>query len=238
MSNQSINSRLAVIAGHGKVWCLVPGCERRTMLMSGTGLSGRYCKHHIQFKARHGGVRWRSYSATDLKPYLRAATSYINPRLLTDPSIKNAVDRLAFMIEGAPYEQATRLRGLPATTRADIAFGRFRKRGVKPETLLAITLAVSALITDDPKADKTREFRHVQIAKAAHRRASGFHKVWSERSSLHVFARSTGRVLRILGKMLEERCEAAIQDHLEGILKLKVKRYGPHPHVIASDTLS
>jgi hypothetical protein len=207
------------------------------MLMSGKGLSGRYCKHHIQFKARHGSMWHPSYSATDLKPYLRAATSYINPRLLTDVSIKNAMDRLAFMIEGAPYEQATRLRGLPAAIRADIAFGRFRKRGVKPETLLAVTLAVPALIADDSRADKTLEFRRVQIAKAAHRRASGFHKIWSERSSLHVFARSTGRVLRILGKMLEERCEAAVVDHLEGVRRLKVRRYGPHPNTVANGIL-
>jgi hypothetical protein len=239
---ERIASRLATVAGRGKTWCVVPGCERRTMLMSGKGLSGHYCKLHIQFKARHGSMWHRSYSAMDLKPYLRAATSYISPRLvavtgplLTDPTIRNAVDRLAFMIEGAPYEQATRLNGLPATTRADIAFGRFRKRGVKPEKLLALTLAVCALITDDPRADKTPEFRRVQIAKACHRRASGFHKVWSERSSLHVFARSTGRVLRILGKMLEERCEAAIHDHLEGILKLKVRRYGSHPNAIINE---
>lgn len=206
------------------------------MLMSGNGLSGRYCKLHTQFKARHGSVWHRSYSATDLKPYLRAATSYINPRLHTKPAtnIANAGDRLAFMIEGAPYEQATRLRGLPASTRADIAFGRFRKRGVKPEKILAITFAVCALIADDPRADKTLEFRRVQIAKACHRRASGFHKVWSERSSLHVFARSTGRVLRIIGKMIEAVCEPAIHEHLEGVLKLKVRRYGPHPNAIVA----
>lgn len=231
-SHERIASRLAAIAGRGKAWCVVLGCERRTMLMSGKGLSGRYCKHHTQFKARHGSLWHRSYSATDLKPYLRAAISYINPRLLTKPatSIKNAVDRVAFMVECAPYERASSLRGLPASTRADIAFGRFRKRGVKPETLLAITLAVCALITDDPRSDKTPEFRRVQIAKACHRRASGYHKVWSERSSLHVFARSTGRVLRIMGTMLETVCEAAIHEDLEGILKLKVRRYGPHPN--------
>jgi hypothetical protein len=209
------------------------------MLVTGKGLSGRYCKHHIEFKARHGSVWHRSYSAGDLKPYLQAATSYINPRLPTapafaNPSIKNAVDRLAFMIEAAPYEQATRLNGLPASTRAEIAFGRFRKRGVKPETLLIITLAVCALITDDPRADKTHEFRQVQTAKACHRRASGFHRVWSERASLHVFARSTGRVLRILGKLLEERCAGVIEDHLEGVLKLKIRRYGPHPNTTAN----
>jgi hypothetical protein len=105
---------------------------------------------------------------------------------------------------------------------------------VKPEKLLAITLAVCALITDDPRADKSPEFRRVQIAKACHRRASGFHKVWSERSSLHIFARSTGRVLRILGRTLEELCEAAIHEHLEGILRLKERRYGLHPNVVAS----
>lgn len=211
------------------------------MQMSGKGLSGRYCKHHIRFKARHGSVWHGSYSAVDLKPYLRAATSYINPRLVVNPSgprnaasIRNAVNRLAFMIKTAPYERASSLRGLPATKRAEIAFGRFRERGTKPEKLLAITLAVCALITDDPRADKTPEFRRVQIAKACHRRASGFHKVWSERSSLHAFARSTGRVLRILGQWLEERCAVAIEEHLEGILKLKVNRYGPHPNVIAN----
>lgn len=216
---------------------MVPNCERRTMLMSGKGLSGRYCKLHIQFKARHGSMWHPSYSAGELRPFLRAANSYINPRLnpadpaFVNPSLKNAVDRLAFMIESALYERASSLRGLPAATRAEIAFGRFRKRGVKPETLLARTLAVCALIADDPRADKTPEFRHVQIGKSSHHLASGYHRVWSERSSLHVFARSTGRVLRILGKWLEERCAGAIEEHLEGILKLKAKRYGPHPNL-------
>lgn len=233
-SRQPIASSIAKVAGHGRAWCVVPGCERHTVLVNGKGLSGRYCKHHIKFKARHGSVWHRSYSAADLRPYFRAAHSYINPRLLTDPSIKHAVERLAFVVEGAPYEQANRLRGLPATTRAEIAFGRFRKRGVKPEKLLAIALAVTALIAEDPLADKATEFRRVQIAKACHRRASGFHRVWSERSSLHIFARSTGRVLRILGSMIEERCDAAVHAHLEEILKLKVRRYGHYPGNAAS----
>lgn len=234
---QSIASRIATITSHGKPRCSVSGCERPTTLMSGDGLSHHYCKHHVRFAARHGSLWHRSYSASDLKPYLRAATSYINARLLTDPSIRDAMDRLTFMIVGSPYEQATRLRGLSATTRAEIAFGRFRKRGIKADKLLAITFAVHALVVEDPLADKTTEFRVVQVAKACHRRASGFHRVWSERLSLHAFARSTGRVLRILGRMLEERCEAAIHDHLEGILGLKVKRYGLHPNANASETL-
>jgi hypothetical protein len=234
MSKQTIKARLMAATSHGRTWCVVSGCERRTMLMSGKGLSGRYCKHHVQFRSRHGSLWKRSYSAGDLKPYLAAATSYVNPRLLTDASIKDAMDRLTFMIEGSPYEQATRLRGLSATARAEIAFGRFRKRGIKADKLLVITFAVHALVIEDPLADKTTEFRLVQIAKACHRRASGFHMVWSARSSLHAFARSTGRVLRILGRMLEERCEAAIHDHLEGILALKMKRYGPHPNASAN----
>jgi hypothetical protein len=208
------------------------------MKAAGLRLVPRHCKHHVEHKARHGSYWHPSYRANDLKPYLQAATSYISPRLKTNPSIANAVDRLAFLIAGAPYEQATRLRGVSATTRADIAFGRFRKRGIKPERLLAIYIAITALIREDPRADRTKEFRIVQVAKAAHRLASGYHRIWTGlqdrngrtiKTELHAYARSTGRVLRILGKIVEERCEEASTEHLDGVLALKIKRYGRHP---------
>src|SRR6185437_5393375 len=132
------------------MFCAIHGCGLPTMLAAGIGVASFHCKRHVEHKSRHGSHWHRSYRADELKPYLAAATSYIRPRLETDPQIKDAVARLAVLLEQSPYEIATRLRGLPARTRADIAFGRLRKRGIKPERLLAIHLAITTLIEEDP----------------------------------------------------------------------------------------
>jgi hypothetical protein len=207
------------------------------MRAAGNGLAAQHCKRHVEHKARHGSHWHRSYRAEELKGYLAAAKSYINPRLQTDPHIKDAVARLTALLEQSPYEIATRLRGLPAKTRSVIAFGRLRKRGIQPERLLSIHLGITALIEEDPGSHRVREFRLVQTAKAVHRLASGYHRVWPQqdqkgrtfRIELHAYARSTGRVLRFIGQAIEERCEWATEKHLAGVLALKVKRYGRHP---------
>jgi hypothetical protein len=217
--------------------CVILGCGRPTMKAANQGLASFHCKRHVEHKARHGSHWHRSFRADELKPYLAAASSYIRPRIETDPQIKDAVVGLAMLLEQSPYEIATRLRGLPAKTRASIAFGRLRKRGIKSERLLAIHLAVTALIEEDPCSHRTKEFRRVQAAKAIHRLASGYHRVWPQqdqkgwtfRIELHAYARSTGRVLRFIGQAIEERCEWATEKHLAGVLALKVKRYGRHP---------
>jgi hypothetical protein len=207
------------------------------MKAAGTGPASFHCKRHVEHKARHGSHWHRSYRAEELKPYLAAAASYIRPRLKADAEIKDAVGRLAILLEQAPYEIATRLRGLPPKTRADVAFGRLRKKGIKPERLLAIHLAITALIEEDPSSHRVKEFRLVQVAKAAHRLASGYHRVWPMqnkngrdfRIELHIYAASRGNVLRLIGQAIEERCEWATAKHLDGVLALKVKRYGRHP---------
>jgi hypothetical protein len=207
------------------------------MRSAGIGLAIFHCERHVEHKARHGSHWHRSYRAEELKPYLVAATSYIRPRMEADRTIKDAIAGLNAIMGRVPYEIATRLRGLPARTRADIAFGRLRKWGIKPERLLAIHLAVTALIEEDPGSHRVKEFRLVQIAKAVHRLASGYHRVWPQqdkrgrtfRIELHAYARSTGRVLRLIGMAIEEQCEWATEKHLAGVLALKVKRYGKHP---------
>ena len=126
---------------------------------------------------------------------------------------------------------------MPAKQRAQIALGRLRKAGIKPERLLVIHIAITALIEEDPGSHRTKEFRLVQTAKAVHRLASGYHRVWPHqdqkgrtvRIELHKYPRSSGRVLRLLGEMIEEQCEWATERHLAGVLALKVKRYGNHP---------
>ncbi|WP_244481653.1 hypothetical protein [Bradyrhizobium pachyrhizi] len=150
--------------------------------------------------------------------------------------IKDTVMHLALLLEQSPFEIATRLRGMSAKARASIAFGRLRKKAVKPERLLAIHIAITALVEEDPRPHRVKEFRIVQVAKALHRLASGHHVVHElyigdrrHRSELHKFPRSSGRVLRIMGQRVEDICEWATAEHMAAVLALKVKRYGRHP---------
>jgi hypothetical protein len=123
---------------------------------------------------------------------------------------------------------ATRLGGLPPAQRSRIALARLREAGIKPERLLAITLAVHALIKHDPaKAHRIKEWRIVAIAKAAHRLASGDHRVWEvrdeggrvvQRTELHTYPRSSGRVLRYLGEAIERECDWVIDKHLDEVV--------------------
>lgn len=239
-SKPSVEQRIdAANAGYSQR-CAIPGCGQPTMRAAGIGLAAFHCVRHVAFRARNGSLWHPTYRAAELKPYLAAATSYVRPRLETDRQIKEVIAQLAVLLEQSPYEIATRLRGLSPKARAGIAFGRLRKKGIKPERLLAIHLAITALIEEDPGSHRVKEFRLVQVAKAAHRLASGYHRVWPQqdkngrtfRIELHAYARSTGRVLRLIGQAIEERCEWATEKHLRGVLAVKIKRYGKHPALV------
>jgi hypothetical protein len=150
--------------------------------------------------------------------------------------VKAALDSIRHHLENAgPSEIATRLRWLPSRERARIALARLRDKGVTPERLLAIPVAMRGLLKEaygyfarDP------EFRQVAVAKAAHRLASGTHKSWEfhrrdgqvVRTELHAYPRSSGQVLRHLGELLETEAELVIDHHLEAVLDLKGARYG------------
>lgn len=132
---------------------------------------------------------------------------------------------------------APRLKGLPPSERAQVALARLREVGIKPERLLAIALAVHALIEDAPEqVHRIKDWRIVAIAKAAHRLASGHHVVYRMedeetgkvyRSEFHAYPRSSGRVLRHLGKLLEKEAEHVIEKHLAAIVALKRGTWGP-----------
>lgn len=199
------------------------------MRASGVGLAAFHCRRCVEHKSRHGSHWHGTYRASELKPYLAASTSYVR-RHAADKYIAAAVAAMRNTIEGAgPVEIATRLKGMSASKRARIALARLRVAGIPSERLVSIVLAVSALIEDDPHSHRTKEFRTVQICKAIHRLASGTHKVWelvdhqgrNRRIELHAFPRSSGRVLRLMGRMLEEPCELIIEKHLPGLLAHK-----------------
>lgn len=233
---ESISHRL--ISRQGFVErCAIPGCRNLTMRAARLGLALFHCRKHVEHKARHGSHWHGTYSAAELKPYLASATAYVRLRAESDRFIKAALNAIALLLEEAgPTEIATRLRGMSANKRARIALARLRVAGVKPERFVAIVLAVTALIEEDPRSHRTKEFRTVQIAKALHRLASGTHKRWpfvdiqgrQRQIELHAFPRSSGPVLRLIGRAIEKQCEWVMEKHLAAVLALKVERYGRH----------
>ncbi len=134
-------------------------------------------------------------------------------------------------------EIATRLRGMSAAARAKVAFARLREAEIEPQRLLAIHIAVSATIEDDRGSHNVTEFRLVQVAKAAHRLASGTHNSWERERidgstytlTVHNYPKSAGRVLRIIGQTIESDCELATERAVPDVIKEKAARYGPHP---------
>lgn len=205
-------------------------CGRLTSRAARKGLSAFVCRYHQQFKQRHGSHWCRSPSASLLAPYRRAATAFIG-RPCRDAFVSAALFGLrSLMASAGPIEIAPRLRGMAPEKRAKIALARLRQAGIKPERLLSIAVAVHALIQDRPeKCHRVRDWRIVAIAKAAHRLASGTHKVWSvpepdgrvKHIEMHAYPRSSGRVLRHLGEMIEKECELVIDRHLGAVIALK-----------------
>lgn len=209
-------------------------CGRPTARAAKKGLSGFTCRYHQAHRQRHGSHWCKTPSGATLRAYLACSLSYIGSHR-TDPYVKAALDGLqGIMDSSGQSEIATRLRGQPPEQRARVALARLREANVKPARLLAIAVAVSALIESDPAAThRIREWRIVAIAKAAHRLASGYHRVWevrdeggrvAQRTEMHAYPRSSGRVLRYLGEMIEKECELVIDHHLAGVLALKAAR--------------
>jgi hypothetical protein len=212
------------------------------MRAAGKGLAQFYCKRHIAHRARHGSLWHGTYRASERDPYERAAAAWIGEHR-SEPLTAVALTGLNDLLRSTgSVVPATSLRGLTPAKRARVALARLREAGVTPVRLLAIYLGISALIEEDPGSHRVREFRTVQVAKAVHRLASGYHQSWDFPLSdgrtapieVHAYARSTGRVLRHLGRMIEECCEPVLERHLADVLALKVERFGKHSAVSQS----
>jgi hypothetical protein len=207
------------------------------MRAAGQGLAPLHCKYHVQRKSRHGSYWHPGYHAADLKLYLRAAARWI-AKNKEAPYVQHAVSSLDSLLQTAGYvPNASSPRLGPPKVRSKIAFARLRDKGVSPPTMLTSGLAVAMLIEDDPTSDRTAEFRTVQIAKAIHRKASGFHRRYDNGYEIHTYPRSSGRVLRHMGMMIEECLEFILVHHLPALLAFKIETYGKHP-AVADPSLS
>jgi hypothetical protein len=212
-------------------FCTIPGCGRPPEARQGNGLSPYLCRYHRQFRARHGSPLKRSYTGPELQPYVRAAASFIKAHR-ADRYIGWSLDRVALGLSGAgPVQGVNDLRWMEPRAKARASLAMLRERKVPAERILALTLGVLAAIEEDtygPGGDRVL-FRRVQIAKALRRRASGSHVVYDSGLRLDRYPRSAGKVLEVLGAIIEKACEFAIDGHLTAVLALKQDRYGKLP---------
>jgi hypothetical protein len=207
------------------------------MLSAGVGLAEMHCRYHVQFRARHGSYWYPTYKAVDLKPYLDTASQWIKEHR-TETFVAHSLIGLKGLLDSAGHaERAQDIKWRTAASRARVAFARLREANVKPERLLAIHMAVSALIEDDAGSHRVKEYRIVQVAKAAHRLASGTHQRWdipkddgsTRPIAFHAYPKSSGRVLRVIGAAIEESCSVVTQRDLQALRDLKRERFGKHP---------
>jgi hypothetical protein len=203
--------------------CRVVGCDKPARAGTEDGLDTRFCRHHADRYARHGSPYRVSYRAVEIEPYRRAATAWLKANA-EDPWVRNAAARVVTLYETAgQHVEAFRLRGLSPEQRARAAWARLRQAKIDPRQVVAAWLAIEMKIATDPQADRKSEFKRVQGAKLIHRLASGTHKRWENApggpKEMHVYPRSRGRVLRHIGKALEEACELLVQHRLRTIIE-------------------
>jgi hypothetical protein len=187
-------------------------------------LNRLYCRKHEDHFQRHGSYVKGSYSGAELRPYRTAAERWIKGHA-SDHYVKGALVALEALLRAGRSEEAFRLRGLSPAERARVAWGRLRAADVPAHRLLAAWLAVELRLADDPQPDWHPEYKVVQAAKVVHRLASGTHKRWEhERNGgqihiveLHKYPASRGRILRHLGKALEQAAELVVAHHLAEI---------------------
>ena len=219
--------------------CSVWECTNPTQRASGDGLSLRLCRKHVRQLSRHGSAHRSSYSGPELRGYLWAAKRWLKANTNT-PAVRNAIDELGWLIVSAPSkpEIATRMRRTTAAARARNALARLRASNVKPERLAAIVLATHALAADDWSFSADNEFLTVQIAKQAHRLAGR----WTPpamrgrksppgarlKFGHEVYSLSTGTVLRVLGRQINEAGRAMVGLGVEPVKAMAIERLGPH----------
>lgn len=222
-------------------YCRAMGCRKPARAGTDEGLDRRYCRQHADHYRRHGSPFVGSYPARVLNPNRRAAIDW----LLQNPDdfwVKHSIRSVEGLYRrGGAFQEAFRLSGRSPRERSRANWARLRHFGVDPRLVVAAWLGVKLTLAEDDQAPSSAEYARVQAAKVVHRMASGSHKRWeSTGQELHKFPQSRGRVLRYIGKDLEQAVESLEQYHLPDIADLKhrqstvyVEGSRPYPKTIA-----
>lgn len=210
-------------------YCTIPGCGRPTRRAAGQGLNRFRCRYHDQALSRHGSAWLKTFTNADLRPYRRAAESYLKTHR-ADPWIAHSLGAIDGLLHAAgPHERVVDTLRMKPVDKARAALARLRHREIPPERILTIAIAIAAAVKEGPNpGGEPHEYRRCQIAKACIRQASGYHGPGAPGiKSYHRYPRSTGLLLRHLGRMVEEAADWSLHHHLDPVLDLKRARYGP-----------
>ena len=208
--SKEIQKRLEDSQGVGI--CAVLGCNEPTRYAAGEGFDQKLCRKHWEYYQRHGSPYRGSYTASDLKEPRRWAEDWLKANQ-DDQRVQITLGKIQTLLRTAgPVVPAFRLKGSKPAKRAKVAWARLREASVSPEQILHAWISIERMIATDPQAINTAEFKHVQVAKVLHRLASGTHKTWQRErfdgtiveDKQSFYPRSRGRVLRVMGKQLEE----------------------------------
>ena len=215
-------SKRAKSIDHMHSYCRVVGCPHPARAGSENGLDRRFCRKHSDHYGRHGSPYKSSYRAADLTPHRRKVKAWLKQNA-DHAYVSNAIQRVNGLYErSGTHTEAFRLAGMSPAERARKAWARLRESSAPPLKVIEAWLVVSLAIQADPQPVETVEFKRVQAAKLVHRLASGSHKRWVRQANLasgpsevltelHKYPHSRGRVLRELGRDIEEACELAVQ---------------------------
>lgn len=204
----SIQDRVAK-QGNGKRRCAVLGCGRLTAASERAGLHAAYCRAHAEHFRRHGSYSKPSYTAAQLEPHRTWALAWLRQHR-SSGAVRQAVERvITLYLRAGSRPSVFSLTGLEPEDRAMAAWARIREAQVDPLVVLAAWLAVQACHDEDPQPEHSKEYRQVQAGKLLHRMAGGGHKNWggydgTPKVELHKYPASRGRVLRHLGRHLEQ----------------------------------
>lgn len=183
--------------------CAAHGCKNLTQRSARNGLSETLCKRHVEFRRRHGTHWRRSYTMAELRPFQTAARRWLKGRQ-GDLNLAPVVAALSGLLAGsgaARTAQDARWAGTEEKVRNALA--RLHEAGKSGEQLLLITLTVKAAQAAlGPRANP--EFQYVQIAKMAHRLASGTHVRSALYGTFSRYPRAEGAFMRLLGQTIED----------------------------------
>jgi hypothetical protein len=224
-----------------------------SMRSAGSGFGMFLCEYHQARLAKHGHAEVPNVLGPTLKPYRETAQRWINAELAQgNVRIQGARTAIwGIMQTSGNVPAAMDTKRWSAEAKAKAAWARLREAPIDPSRILASHTAMVTLLADDTWAPRSHEYVLVQSAKAIHRLASGTHRDYAialpvslsslhgtdgegaeppiRKASLHVYPRSQGQVLRVMGTTLDEVCGSLAEDMIPLIIAQKEQRYGRHP---------
>jgi hypothetical protein len=204
---QKLRNRIANTSGSFAV-CAVLNCKHPTTARAGRGLNLHYCQRHVEHYRRHGSYSKGSYRAHELRPHREAARAWLRAHRDSAEVRAAVANVIALFARAGRPEETFRLAGKSPEERARNVWARLRDSRFDPLGVLETWAAVELRHRSDPRPERKKEYRWVQIAKTIHRIGGGSHKRWPSSTGdaleLHVYPASRGRVLWRIGEAVEE----------------------------------